>query len=594
MDSLFGPSPLPSPDVAPSGRRLRSGSVDGRFRLKMGNSLQRSALPGEVDCGCPSPYQCQGASHAPHLPSGLSAFLRPSSSSSLEVGQHDRNFLRQEGRRYDLSDSPPDRLGYPATGGAVADSDSPRLRPHGRESGGGCGISVPVSPGLASPPVGVRQDMPTLGVAGSRSVCDRALDSADAFLRLGSSPLGGSLRCPPSTLGFQVGVRFPSSAHSSPRPGQDSDVEGGVRANHPVLESPKVVSSPPQHEDPGSSTSPASSRLGDRSDDKRSSAQAGPRTTSRLEDFRRLHASSLSAESFRLVAGNWRKSSSSRYDAAWRTFKDFLSTRKIPLDQVDLTVVTDYLSHLFVKGLAYRTICLHRSVLSMTLPHIDRVAVGEHPLVCRVVKGIFNQRPPTRKIYDAWDVGKVFKVFTSWPCPLSLKQLQRKAAFLVAMATSRRPSELASLRCSSSFMSSTSDELRFLPSCLSKTDRQTHLGPPIVIKRLSGPDSSLCAVAALENLLQLRSSLQLDHDYVFFQFKPPYEKVSTASFSQRLAWALKAAGISAPPGSTRSVSVSDAFSRGVDLAAILRAGDWSGAQTFYRHYLRPSMASSQK
>ena len=122
----------------------------------------------------------------------------------------------------------------------------------------------------------------------------------------------------------------------------------------------------------------------------------------------------------------------------------------------------------------------------------------------------------------------------------------------------------------------------------------THLGPPIVIKRLSGPDSSLCAVAALEDLLQLRSSLQLDHDYVFFQFKPPYEKVSTASFSQRLAWALKAAGISAPPGSTRSVSVSDAFSRGVDLAAILRAGDWSGAQTFYRHYLRPSVASSQR
>jgi hypothetical protein len=171
----------------------------------------------------------------------------------------------------------------------------------------------------------------------------------------------------------------------------------------------------------------------------------------------------------------------------------------------------------------------------MTLPHIDRVAVGEHPLVCRVVKGIFNQRPPTRKIYDAWDVGKVFKVFTPWPYPLSLKQLQRKTAFLVAMATSRRPSELASLRCSSSFMSSTSDELRFLPSCLSKTDRQTHLGPPIVIKRLSGSDSSLCAVAALEDLLQLRSSLQLDHDYVFFQFKPPYEKVSTASFSQRLA-----------------------------------------------------------
>ena len=142
-------------------------------------------------------------------------------------------------------------------------------------------------------------------------------------------------------------------------------------------------------------------------------------------------------------------------------------------------------------------------------------------------------------------------------------------------------------------MTSTSDELRFVPSRLSKTDRQTHLGPPIVVKRLPDPDSSLCAVKALEDLLRMRSTLDLDHDFIFFQFKRPYERVSSATFSQRLAWALKAAGISAPPGSTRSVSVSDAFARGVDLDSILRAGDWSGAQTFYRHYLRPSFASSR-
>ena len=115
----------------------------------------------------------------------------------------------------------------------------------------------------------------------------------------------------------------------------------------------------------------------------------------------------------------------------------------------------------------------------------------------------------------------------------------------------------------------------------------------IVVKRLPDLDSSLCAVKALEDLLRMRSTLDLDHDFIFFQFKRPYERVSSATFSQRLAWTLKAAGISAPPGSTRSVSVSDAFTRGVDLDSILRAGDWSGARTFYRHYLRPSFASSQ-
>ena len=225
----------------------------------------------------------------------------------------------------------------------------------------------------------------------------------------------------------------------------------------------------------------------------------------------------------------------------------------------------------------------------MTLPHIDGVAIGEHPLICRLIKGIFNKRPPTRRAFDAWDVSKVFKVFSSWPAPLSLKQTQRKAAFLVAMATARRPSELSSLQCSASFMTSTMDELRFIPSCLSKTDRQTHLGPPIVVTRLPDSDSSLCAVKALEDLLRIRSTLQLDHNYVFFQFKPPYEKVSSATFSQRLAWALKSARIS-PPGFYSVCFRPDALARGVDLEPILGAGVGPARG----HCIRPSFASSRR
>ena len=250
--------------------------------------------------------------------------------------------------------------------------------------------------------------------------------------------------------------------------------------------------------------------------------------------------------------------------------------------------MTDYLSFLFEKKLAYRTICLHRSVLSTTLPHFDGMAIGEHPIVCRLIKGIFHRRPPRRKMYHSWDVGKVFEVFVAWAPPLSFKQLQRKTAFLVAMATSRRPSELASLRCSAAFMSSSNSGLRFLPSALSKTDRDNHLGPPISVSRLDSGDKALCPVTSLEDLLSLRQSLNIAHDYIFCQFRPPFKRVSASVFSRRLAWPLREAGISAPPGSTRSISVSDAFARGVDLKAILSAGDWSGAQTFFRHYLRPS------
>ena len=136
-----------------------------------------------------------------------------------------------------------------------------------------------------------------------------------------------------------------------------------------------------------------------------------------------------------------------------------------------------------------------------------------------------------------------------------------------------------------------SDYARFVPSTLSKTDRQTYLGHPIIIRRLP-PDGEMCPVSALEDFLAFRRTLSTSHDFVFCDFRLPHRPISTSAFADRLTWCLRKAGISAPPGSTRATSVSDAFKRGVDISEILRAGDWSGASTFFRHYLRPAASDS--
>ena len=455
MDSLFGASPLSSPDVASDGRTLRSRSLNRRLEPGLGHTFSRTASPGEVGCGCPSPYQCEGINHSPYLPPGFSSFIQSSSRDSLALRQHDCHLLHKEGGRYSLSPPPPDCNGDPASSGKNASSYPSRLCSDRREPPSGCSIQVPVSPGLAPSSDSVQDDMSSMGNAADRPLRNRQLDSADSFFRLGGVPKRRSLRRPPPSLGLSVGVHFPSSATPPSSPRQNGALEGGIHPHHPLLEDAEMVSSPSGHEDSGSKAPSPTTKSGNRSNDRFTSAQTQPSSSTRLEDFRRLHASSISDESFRLVAESWRKSSSTRYDAVWRSFQDFLSSGRIPLDKVDLTIVSDYLSSLFHKGLAYRTICLHRSVLSMTLPHFDGVAVGDHPLIGRLIKGVFNQRPPSRRIYDAWDVGKAFQVFADWIPPLSMKQVQRKAAFLIAMATARRPSELSSLQCSASFMTTT-------------------------------------------------------------------------------------------------------------------------------------------
>ena len=220
------------------------------------------------------------------------------------------------------------------------------------------------------------------------------------------------------------------------------------------------------------------------------------------------------------------------------------------------------------------------------LPPIDGVSIGKHPTISRLMKGVFQNRPPSRRMFQSWNVAAVFE---NLPLPDSFVNAQRRCAFLLAMASSRRPSEIAALKCSPAFMKISPDKVRFLPPKLSKTDRQNHLGPPIAIQRL--PTSTLqspCPVVALEALLSFREEKNIAHDNVFSLPFAPFSPIDVSHFSGLIKECFRRAGISAPSGSTRSISVSDAFAKGASIGEVMLAGDWSAASTFYRHYLRPS------
>jgi len=59
-----------------------------------------------------------------------------------------------------------------------------------------------------------------------------------------------------------------------------------------------------------------------------------------------------------------------------------------------LNAVLEFLLEQFDVDKQYRTINTIRSAISMTHEHIDGVAVGQHPLVTRFFRGMFNSRPP--------------------------------------------------------------------------------------------------------------------------------------------------------------------------------------------------------
>ena len=79
-----------------------------------------------------------------------------------------------------------------------------------------------------------------------------------------------------------------------------------------------------------------------------------------------------------------------------------------------MNYVLEYLSSIFYhKKLLYRTIGLHRSAISAYHVHVDDKPIGQHPLVCSLLSGIFNSRPPQPKYLFVWDVQEVLNFIKS-------------------------------------------------------------------------------------------------------------------------------------------------------------------------------------
>ena len=108
---------------------------------------------------------------------------------------------------------------------------------------------------------------------------------------------------------------------------------------------------------------------------------------------------------------------------------------------------------------------------------------GEHPMVRRIMKSILRLRPPNRKAPELWDPAKVLDLFQhEWPSELSLEQSIMKCAFLTAVCSAKRHSEICLFLCDDRHLKMCDDFVRITPHLLSKSDREGHLGSHITLK----------------------------------------------------------------------------------------------------------------
>jgi hypothetical protein len=215
--------------------------------------------------------------------------------------------------------------------------------------------------------------------------------------------------------------------------------------------------------------------------------------------------------------------------------------------------------YLFISRFSapFRLVGRIREELALLFPVVLYWALRypSHPLITRLVKGVFTKRPPTRKVLLVWNPALVLDCFMYWSFPLSRAQLVRKCAFLFAITSARQLSKRFSLKCIGKHIQINDDFVQFMPSSLSKMDRAGHLGPPIRLRAWK-EDASICPVALTCTLLTERVHLDIRHDRLFFDIQRPDAEMSLKSFRRCIRWCLQDAGIEAPQASTSATAAS--------------------------------------
>lgn len=253
----------------------------------------------------------------------------------------------------------------------------------------------------------------------------------------------------------------------------------------------------------------------------------------------------------------------------------------------------NFLADQYAAGLQYSTLNGYRSALSSTLPRRDGQLLGQQEDVCRVMRGVYNLRPPLPRYVSTWNVANVLEVLRSWDnAQLSLYSLSVKLVLLLALAKAPRAKELCLLSHHGSQCLPDGVVLQLTaPTKTQHAGRMKQFFIPVFA------DKSLCPVACLNVYLARTSPLRPkpEASNLFISSQKPHHPVAVSTISRWLKHGLSKCGVDTSQYSGHSVrgaSATAAREAGVSMEVVMASADWASPHTFISHYYRPHALAS--
>ena len=403
---------------------------------------------------------------------------------------------------------------------------------------------------MVSPSGSLSKVVQKMAATSDRSLCHDVQSQVTSVCVSSSRLPSSSSGRPHSALGRSGCICLPTDRHI----GQS----GGETAGFPVQETHSdcpgvaqhalvlgfgdhVQSGPPQPAQHGQSFDTTLQSDPSQKSDKSKSPCLAPRATAIKEQgFSEAVAERIEAPQ--------RRSTRSVYEAKWTIFTKWCITHQVDFRSPPIKSVADFLLYLFEdRKLQPSTIDGYRSTIADKLGNAT-VNISKDNNLTRLLESFHRDRPKGRRGIPSWNLSLVLHQLTKAPFePLreaSLKHLTFKTAFLLALGSSKRRSEIHAWQHKNIRHQTDWSKVSLFPSpsFLSKNQLAKE-GPgsvaPVVIPALAPTldkslksDRSLCPVRALRYYLDRTSDLRQNKELVFVSFQKGFDKdISPATIS---------------------------------------------------------------
>ena len=307
----------------------------------------------------------------------------------------------------------------------------------------------------------------------------------------------------------------------------------------------------------------------------------------RMEGLRHhFRSKEIPNNAIELLMSSWRSKTISNYNSAWKKWEGWCKQRGMHPFAADVSSILGFLADQFEEGRQYCSLNCYRSALSSTHLPVEGFPVGQHPLVVKLLKGAYIQRPPKPRYSQTWDVTQMPAYLRSLGGneTLSLKLLTQKLAMLLALVLGHRSSDLVRLTlCGRSYIP---EGVTLLCKGIVKQTRpgnEKSLQPVVIA---SFEEEPLCPVACLRVYEEATAKFKKDEAamQLFLAVVPPHWPISSSTIARWVKNSLERAGLESTfsAHSTRSAVSTAAALSGLSTREIMDRAGWSSLDTFCR------------